>query len=117
MLRLFRSELDEQRLGKTHQQIALILLAMKAIKIPNAALLDVFGRPVSINSSDPHRPSLTTCISRAGYNELEVPLNQNGGSAKNSLTPVVVPPKVDSDSRLSVIGEFLCDFQRHVIND
>ena len=42
---------------------------MKAIKIPNAALLDVFGRPVAINSNDPHRPSLTPCISRAGFTE------------------------------------------------
>lgn len=73
---------------------------MKAIKIPNAALLDVFGRPVAINSNDPHRPSLTPCISRAGFTE-----TKSLNDAKNSVGAIVVTPKTDSEERLCVIGE------------
>lgn len=84
---------------------------MKAIKIPNATLLDVFGRPVALNSHDPHRPSLSSTVSRAGFTEShksKAPSDvEHHLINKNPSVVAVATPKLDSDQRLCVIGKFI----------
>ncbi|CAF1007928.1 unnamed protein product [Adineta ricciae] len=72
---------------------------MKAIKIPNTALLDVFGRPVSINSQDFHR------LSRADYYEKISMSNHNDTKTKDSNVNGVNPLPNPTTNRLTVIGE------------
>ena len=84
---------------------------MKAITIPNAALLDVFGRPVAINSHDLHRSSLTSSHSQAGRTEKTRANNQSELTHKQSLGTSIPSPSVGSEERLSVIGESSVHFQ------
>lgn len=78
---------------------------MKAIKIPNSALLDVLGRPVAINSQDLHRtpaaprPPKLTQIDKNSTNNL---INGTG----NGLGPTPAPPPVDPED-LTVIGKYM----------
>ena len=69
---------------------------MKAIKIPNAALLDVFGRPVAVNSHDLQRPSVITNPSYTGQvdNNHHDPNKQSGSSSS----------KLEHAEQLTVIG-------------
>lgn len=71
---------------------------MKAIKIPNTALLDVFGRPVAINSHEFHR------LSHSDPNEKAVPNTHNETRGKDSIANGV-PPNPNTAPRLTVIGE------------
>ena len=71
---------------------------MKAIKIPNSALLDVFGRPVAVNNRDLKRPSIIPYIPKAP------PLNQNDANNKNPTVPNAAV-KQEMGERLTVIGE------------
>jgi hypothetical protein len=77
---------------------------MKAIKIPNSALLDVFGRPVAINCLDLPRPSITPTPSSIGQLDKNSPNNHYVASNKNSTATATVP-KLENAERLSVIGE------------
>jgi hypothetical protein len=70
---------------------------MKAIKIPNTSLLDVFGRPVTINSQDFHRASFADRFSRDSSN------NHQETNSKNS-NPGIKP---DNTQRLTIIGSSL----------
>ncbi|CAF4008329.1 unnamed protein product, partial [Adineta steineri] len=67
---------------------------MKAIKIPNTALLDVFGRPVALNSHDFHRVSHVDPIEK----------NHNGSNGKdpNAIGIGIAP---NNTNQLTVIGE------------
>jgi len=76
---------------------------MKAIKIPNAALLDVFGRPVAINSHDLQRPSVIPNPSYTGQVDKNSSNNHNEVHNKNS-TATVPSHKTDHAERLTVIG-------------
>lgn len=76
---------------------------MKAIKIPNTALLDVFGRPVAINSHDLRRPSgipnpaFTGQVDKnSSNNHYEV--HPKHSTATNSIL------KIDHSEQLTVIG-------------
>jgi hypothetical protein len=70
---------------------------MKAIKIPNTALLDVFGRPVAINSEDFHRASFADHFSKNLAND------HYEANSKTS-TPGIKP---DNTHLLTVIGWLL----------
>ncbi|CAF2390017.1 unnamed protein product [Rotaria sp. Silwood2] len=71
---------------------------MKAIKIPNTALLDVFGRPISINNKDFHR------LSHSGHLDKNLINNHNESNSKGlNLTGPNVKPS--NAHRLTVIGE------------
>ncbi|UJR10551.1 hypothetical protein I4U23_014751 [Adineta vaga] len=72
---------------------------MKAIKIPNTALLDVFGRPVTINSQDFHR------LSRAEHYEKLSMTNHNDTKNKDITTNGVNPIPNINTTQLTVIGE------------
>jgi hypothetical protein len=76
---------------------------MKAIKIPNTALLDVFGRPVAVNSHDLHRPSLIPNPSYTGQVDKNSPNNHYEAHTKLS-TATSSTPKPDNPERLTVIG-------------
>ncbi|CAF3351949.1 unnamed protein product [Rotaria sp. Silwood1] len=71
---------------------------MKAIKIPNTALLDVFGRPISINSKDFHR------LSHSGHFDKNSISNHNEPNSKG-LNPTGPNIKPNDAHRLTVIGE------------
>ncbi|CAF3551992.1 unnamed protein product [Adineta steineri] len=77
---------------------------MKAIKIPNSALLDVFGRPVAINSHDLHRPSVTVRPSHTGPVDKSSSNNQNEVD-KKSATGLASISTPENPERLTVIGE------------
>ena len=77
---------------------------MKAIKIPNAALLDVFGRPVAINNHDLHRPSILPIRSRKAQTE-KISLNSHHEAQNKSSTVTTGSSKLDNSERLSVIGK------------
>lgn len=76
---------------------------MKAIKIPNTALLDVFGRPVAINSHDLHRPSIIPNASYTGQNDKNLTNNHYEVHAKNSTATNSIP-KPEHTEKLTVIG-------------
>ncbi len=78
---------------------------MKAIKIPNTALLDVFGRPVSINSQDFHR------LSRTDYLEKNIANNHSelNGQIPNGTVTNITP---DNAQQLTVIGWLLLKFKQ-----
>ena len=80
---------------------------MKAIRLPNSALLDVFGRPVAINSHDFHRPSY--------FEQFDKPAANNhydaGSKTSNGTNPALKP---DSNHRLAVIGESLDRSDEHL---
>ncbi|CAF3380623.1 unnamed protein product [Rotaria sp. Silwood1] len=67
---------------------------MEAIKIPNSALLDVFGQPVGINTHDLRHSSITPNSS-----------NNNLDGHKKSISAASSVSKVDIGERLTVIGE------------
>ncbi len=72
---------------------------MKAIKIPNTALLDVFGRPVATNSQDFHRLShVDNLYKNLTNNHYEV--NSKGSNATASGITL------DNTNQLTVIGLF-----------
>jgi hypothetical protein len=76
---------------------------MKAIKIPNAALLDVFGRPVAINSHDLQRPSIIPNPSYTG--EVNKNSSNNHYDVHNkSSTATGSMSKPEHTERLTVIG-------------
>ena len=66
---------------------------MKAIKIPNIALLDVFGRTVATNSHDFHR------LSRSDHHHH----HENNGKSSNAIVSGV---KLEHPDQLTVIGSF-----------
>jgi hypothetical protein len=70
---------------------------MKAIKIPNTALLDVFGRSVAINSHDLHR------LSHAENYDRNLANNHHESNSKHS-SATNSTPKPDNTHRLAVIG-------------
>ncbi|CAF3946365.1 unnamed protein product [Rotaria magnacalcarata] len=75
-----------------------LLLAGFAIRIPHTALLDVFGRPVAINSQDFHRISNPHCSEKnSTHNHHE----QNSKGVNS--TGLLVKPQ--NAYRLTVIGE------------
>lgn len=78
---------------------------MKAIKIPNAALLDVFGRPVAVNNHDLQRPSIITNPSYTGHVDKNSSNNHHDPNNKNSVA--TGSHKSDHTEQLTVIGEFL----------
>jgi len=67
---------------------------MKAIKIPNTALLDVFGRPVATNSHDFHRLSYTDKHFENNHYE---PNSKNSNATGSGI-------KLDNSRQLTVIG-------------
>lgn len=67
---------------------------MKAIKIPNASLLDVFGRPVATNSQDFHRLSF---IEKNHQNNHYEP----NSKSSNGTNPGI---KLDTSHQLTMIG-------------
>ena len=69
---------------------------MKAIKIPNAALLDVFGRPVAIDTHDLQRASVIHSPSFTGSNDKNRP---NGVANHQSHS------KTEPKEQLTVIGK------------
>ncbi|CAF3336535.1 unnamed protein product [Rotaria socialis] len=74
------------------------LLAGFAIRIPHTALLDVFGRPVAINSQDFRR------ISNPHYSEKNSAHNHHEQNSKGvNSTGLIVKPQ--NSYRLTVIGE------------
>ena len=76
---------------------------MKAIKIPNTALLDVFGRPVAIDSHDLHRPSVIPNPSYTGT--VDKPTGNNHYEAHNKLSTATSSiPNPENPERLTVIG-------------
>ena len=66
---------------------------MKAIRIPSAALLDVFGRPVAVNSHDLQRASIIHNPTFSGINE------------KNSSNNHQSHSKIELKEQLTVIGK------------
>jgi hypothetical protein len=76
---------------------------MKAIKIPNTALLDVFGRPVAINSHDLQRPSIIRHPSYTGPLDKNLANNHYEAHKKNSTATNSIP-KLDHAEQLTVIG-------------
>ena len=80
------------------------LHSMKGIRIPNAALLDVYGRPAAVNNHDLHRASLLIHHPRIVHPEKNGANNHPDTNNKNP-TATNVPPKVDTSERLSVIGK------------
>lgn len=77
---------------------------MKGIRIPNAALLDVYGRPAAVNNHDLHRASLMVHPPRIVHPEKNGTNNQHDANHKNP-TAANVSTKVDTSERLSVIGK------------
>jgi len=67
---------------------------MKAIKIPNTSLLDVFGRPVATNTYDFHR------LSYADKNVENNHYEQNSKSSNATNSGI----KSDNAERLTIIG-------------
>lgn len=74
---------------------------MKAIKIPNATLLDVFGRPVAVNSHDLQRPSIITNPSYTGQVDKNASNNHHDHHNKNSTAST---SKSEHAEQLTVIG-------------
>jgi len=72
---------------------------MKAIKIPNTALLDVFGRTVATNTHDFHRLSHTEHFHKQLNN------NHHETNSKSS-NATVSGTKLDNSHQLTVIGWF-----------
>ena len=70
---------------------------MKAIKIPNSALLDVFGRPVALNNHDLRRPS--------GLPTDKNSVNNHSDVHKKSSTATTSASKSDHSEQLTVIGK------------
>ncbi|UJR35317.1 hypothetical protein I4U23_028078 [Adineta vaga] len=78
---------------------------MKAIKIPNTALLDVFGRTVAVNSHDLHRPPAVSRPSNIGQLDRNLTNNASDTNHKNgSSIPAPLSPLEDPE-QLTVIGE------------
>ena len=77
---------------------------MKAIKIPNAALLDVFGRPAVVNSHDTRRNSTGLYKNGAGTDDKQSWNNNFEANHKNSLVPMEAPHAPHSEG-LKVIGQ------------
>lgn len=67
---------------------------MKAIKIPNTSLLDVFGRPVATNTQDFRRFSV---VERSFQNNHYEPNNKYSNGTNQAI-------KLDNSHRLTVIG-------------
>jgi UDP-N-acetylmuramoylalanine-D-glutamate ligase len=74
---------------------------MKAIKIPNIALLDVFGRTVATNTHDFHRLSHTEHFHRHLNNNNH---HENNSKSSNATATGV---KLDHTDQLTVIGGVL----------
>lgn len=74
---------------------------MRAIQIPNAALLDVFGRQVAVNNHDQQRASVIHNPSYVGFEEKNSTHKQNGTHSilNNSSS------KSDQLEQLTVIGK------------
>jgi hypothetical protein len=70
---------------------------MKAIKIPNTTLLDVFGRPVATNSQDFHRLSRSDHLEKSLTNN-HYEVNSKGSNATASGI------KLENTPQLTVIG-------------
>lgn len=83
---------------------------MKAIQIPNAALLDVFGRPVAVNNHDLQRASVIHNPSFVGLDEKNSPHKVNGIQNNHSVVNHV-STKVDHAEQLTVIGKLKYSFQ------
>lgn len=83
-----------------HQHIS-TLPAMKAIKIPNTALLDVYGRPVAVNSHDLHRPSIMS------YQSDKNALNNQSDPRNKNITASASLTKSEQSERLTVIGNYI----------
>ncbi|CAF2381938.1 unnamed protein product [Rotaria sp. Silwood2] len=77
---------------------------MEAIKIPNTALLDVFGHPVAINTHDLRQPSIAPNSSSIGQLDKNSSNNQSDGHKKSTSGASSVS-KLDIAERLTVIGE------------
>ena len=77
---------------------------MKAIKIPNAALLDVFGRPVVINCHDLRRPSIISYPTYTVQVDKNASNNQREIDKKDSSVTASLP-KLENPERLTVIGQ------------
>jgi len=67
---------------------------MKAIKIPNTSLLDVFGRPVATNTYDFHRLSYAD----RNFENNHCELNSKSSNATSSGI------KLDHAQQLTIIG-------------
>ncbi|CAF1123494.1 unnamed protein product [Adineta ricciae] len=76
---------------------------MKAIKVPNTALLDVLGRPVAINSHDLHRTPAAPRPPKPAQIDKNL-TNNLFDVTGNGLVPTPAPPPVDPED-LTVIGE------------
>ncbi len=70
---------------------------MKAIKIPNTALLDVFGRPVATNSQDFHRLSYAHHLEKNSGNNHYEPHSKSSNATASGI-------KLDNAHLLTVIG-------------
>jgi len=77
---------------------------MKAIKIPNTALLDVFGRPVAINHHDLRRQSIISYPTYTTHVDKNASNNHNEVQNNNS-TATALLPKLENPERLTVIGQ------------
>jgi hypothetical protein len=76
---------------------------MKAIKIPNASFLDVFGRPVAINNHDLQRPSIICNPSYTGQVDKNSSNNHHDHNNKSSTASGSIS-KSDHAEKLTVIG-------------
>lgn len=79
---------------------------MKAIKIPNTALLDVYGRPVAVNSHDLHRPSIASVQSNKNNINKNASNDQSDPRTKDSILTASIP-KIEHSERLTVIGKLM----------
>lgn len=77
---------------------------MRAIKIPNTALLDVYGRPVAVNSHDLHRPSVISNHSYRDHPEKN-PANNHLDIREKNSTVTASLSKSDHTEQLTVIGK------------
>ncbi|CAF0923689.1 unnamed protein product [Rotaria sordida] len=77
---------------------------MEAIKIPNAALLDVFGHPVGINTHDRRQPSITPNSFPIGQRDKNL-TNNHSEDHKKPTSRTNSVSKLDNAERLTVIGE------------
>jgi hypothetical protein len=77
---------------------------MKAIKIPDAALLDVFGRPVAINNHDVRRSSVAPSRTRPEHNVNNADSN-NREMAQQIAAPIDAAVQFEDVEHLTVIGQ------------
>ena len=83
---------------------------MRAIQIPNAALLDVFGRPVAVNNHDLQRASVIHNPSYVGLDEKNSSHKQNGTHNSHSVLNNSTS-KSDQLEQLTVIGKLRFSFR------